>query len=49
MFPCGALFFCVFDEMFIQVPEFHETSPVLNNFWLRARTQLLFFSENASS
>ena len=36
IFPCGASFSCVFDEVFIEVSKFHETSPVLKNFWLRA-------------
>ena len=35
-FPCW-LFFCIFDEMFIEVPQFHETSPALKIFWLHAR------------
>ena len=26
MFPCGVFFCCVFDDMFIEVPYFHETS-----------------------
>ena len=30
--PCGAFFSCVFDEMFIEMPKFRETSPALKNF-----------------
>ena len=29
-------FLCVFDEIFIEVPKFHETSPALKIFWFRA-------------
>ena len=36
IFACGAFFSCAFDEMFIEVPKFHETSFTLKNFWLRA-------------
>ena len=34
MFPCGVFFSLVFDELFIEVPQFHETSPAVKNFWL---------------
>ena len=34
-FPCRA-FLWVFDERFIEVTYFHETSPALKYFWLRA-------------
>ena len=27
IFPCGAFYSCVFKEVFIEVPQFHETSP----------------------
>ena len=36
IFPCGAFFSCVFDEMFFKVPKFHKTTSALKNFWLRA-------------
>ena len=49
MFPCGAFFSCDFDEMFIEVPQFHETSPILKNLWLHASIPALFFLQNASS
>ena len=29
-------FLCVFYEIFIDVPKFHETSSALKNFWFRA-------------
>ena len=32
-FPAGP-FSWLFDKMFIEVPQFHETSPALKNFWL---------------
>ena len=35
-FPCEAFFSCVFVEMFIEVPKFHETYSALKNFLLRA-------------
>ena len=37
IFPCGFLFSCVLDEIFIGVPKFHETSPALKYFWLHTR------------
>ena len=40
-FPVGPSFIFVFDEMFIEVPKFHETSPALKNFWLRAWIELI--------
>ena len=36
IFPCGAFYSYVADEMFIEVPLFSETSPALKNSWLRA-------------
>ena len=44
IFPCAA-----FDEMFVEVPLFHETSPALKNFWFRTCTQVLFFLQKAPS
>ena len=41
MFPSRALLACVFDEMFIEVPLLHETSPALKNVCLHACTQAL--------
>ena len=38
IFPCGAFFSGIFYEMFIGEPKFHETSPALKNFLLRAWT-----------
>ena len=32
MFPCGVFFSCVFDEIFFEVAQFHETSLALKNF-----------------
>ena len=40
------LFSYVFGEMFIEASEFRKTSPVLKGFWLRARTQALFFLQS---
>ena len=37
------LFLSVFNEIFIEVPLFHETSPALKNLFLSACTQALFF------
>ena len=34
IFLCRTFFSCIFDEMFILVPKFHEISPVLKNVWL---------------
>ena len=48
MFPYGAFFSCVFDEMFIEVPQFHESFPILKNIWLLAYTQILFFLQKGS-
>ena len=36
IFPSRVFLPCVFDEMFIEVPQFDETSSALKNFWLRA-------------
>ena len=51
MFPYGAYFSGVFDEIFIEVPYFHKTPPplTLKNFWLCSCTQALFFLQNALS
>ena len=43
-FPLGPFFTkCVFDEMLIKVPQFHEISHAMRNVWLCACIQLLFF------
>ena len=34
------------EASFIKVPYFHESSPALKNFWLRAYTQALLFLQN---
>ena len=45
--PSGAFFPCFFfDKIFIEVPWFYETSPVLKNFWLRACLMWQFSSYN---
>ena len=31
-----SFFSCVFDEIFTEMSKFHEASPALKNFWLRA-------------
>ena len=45
-FSPAVLFFLVFDEMFIEVPLFHETSPALKNVWLHAWVRNVSLSEN---
>ena len=49
MFPQGAFFACVLDEMFIEVSQFHDASDAMKNFWLCTCAQALFFSHNALS
>ena len=39
-FSLQGFFNCVFNEMFVKVSWFHETSSALKNFWLRAWNQL---------
>ena len=47
MFPCEVFYSYVFDETFIEVAQFHETSDALKTSWLCGCTQVLFFLQNA--
>ena len=49
LFPCGAFFSWNFDEIFIEVSQFHETFPALKQFWLHAclEYQTLFDLSNS--
>ena len=46
IFPAEPLFVCFFVEMFIKLPQFHEISPALKNFWLHVWTLTKSMSMN---